>query len=82
MTDGWKRFWHGFLAALGVIASAVVGLLLLRGRKLPSTGGTPEQIASEAEAQIEKTKQEIKADSDAALADRFNALAKKQETKG
>jgi Flp pilus assembly protein TadB len=80
MTDAWKSFWRGLLS--GVLAVlGTIGAFLLWRRRSPEVG-SPEEIATEAEAKIEEVRQEIKSDSDQALADRFNSLAKKEEKKG
>jgi len=80
LNAGWKAFW----IALGTIAAGIVAFLL--GRRHGEGVGTgvssipsPQAIASQAEIQVQQARTEIKADSDAELAARFNALAKKEK---
>lgn len=78
MTDKWKAFWKGVLGALVFLGGLIAALFFTR--KSPSKG-SPEDIKEKSDAEIEKKRQEIKADSDQALADRFNRLAQKKENK-
>ncbi len=76
MSDNWKRFFAGVATALATVGGILLGIFLAgRGRRT----GTPAEIAADAERQIEEKRNEIKADSDQALADRFNSLAKKEK---
>jgi hypothetical protein len=84
MSGNAKAFWRGFFLVFGAVGVVVVALLrLIRGN-----GAAPlrppanaAKIEADAQAAIEKTRSEIHADSDQALADRFNALAAKQTKK-
>ena len=79
MNAGWKSFFRGILTVLAAIAGALVSFLLLRGRKPPTD--SPQAIAQRADEAIARTSEEIKSDSDQALADRFNTIAKKEDSK-
>lgn len=78
MNATWKGFWRGVLAVLSAIAAGIAYFLIRRG-KTPSK--PPAEIAADAEAQIAAKREEIKSDSDQALADRFNTIAKKENPK-
>lgn len=65
------------LASLALALAAIVAFLL--GRKSSSSSGG--SIEKAADAEIEKKREEIKKDSDQALADRFNRLTKKEDKK-
>jgi len=80
MKDGWKGFWIGLGTAILGAISAVIAILVGRSGR-DGTPVPPEQIAKEADAQIAAKREDIKSDSDQALADRFNRLAKKEEKK-
>jgi hypothetical protein len=70
------------LGAIGALLAALGGFLgglLRRNRSSSVQPESPEKITSDAEKQIEQTRTEIKADTDAELAARFNRLAKKKE---
>jgi hypothetical protein len=82
MNANWKSFWAGVGAVLTIAAGILLYLLRIRG----NGGGpgkdpiqTPAKIISDAKAQVERKRAEIKADSDAALAARFNASVKKEK---
>ena len=78
MTDAWKRRLNAIFSA---VLTVIVGILTLGiyflVRRKPAEADS--SVAAQAEAQIAATRAEIHADSDQALADRFNALAKKEE---
>ena len=75
MTDGWKGFFRGIFAAL--VGALGIILAVLLGRRKPPVG-SPQEIAATAEIEIAKKREEIKSDSDEALRDRFNTIAKKE----
>jgi hypothetical protein len=78
MNDKWKGFWRAALAVLLSILTAGVYLLIRRRGPLPGSNATVED-AKVAQEEINASRAAIHADSDQALADRFNALAKKEE---
>jgi len=65
-----NAFWKGFFATLGTVIAAIFAFLLGRKRSSPSS------IEKAANAEVEKKREEIKKDSDEALAERFNRLTK------
>jgi hypothetical protein len=79
MKDGWKGFWWG----LGAAILAGIGYLLFKsggiGRNPQGDGGvpTPQDVKKEAS----RIREKIKKESDQALADRFNRLAKGKKEK-
>jgi hypothetical protein len=79
LNEGWKGF---FKWLIGVILAVVGFLVWFFNRKPPTATTSVDTINSDADAAVAATAQEIKKDSDQALADRFNSLAKKQEKKG
>jgi len=78
MNEGWKGFFRGIFAALVGALGIIIAVLL--GRRKPSVG-SPEEIATKADAEVAKTAAEIKSDSDEALRNRFNTIAKKEDSK-
>jgi hypothetical protein len=75
----WKAFWIGVGTALGALISGLGLVAILRRKSKPDVITTPQAIAHEAEEKIDVVRVEIKNDSDAELARRFNSLAKKQK---
>ena len=87
MNDKWKGFWRGVAAGAAVVLTALLSVayaLLRRPRGTGSSNGPvddPQHVASETALAVEQARTEIKADTDDALAQRFNALAAKQKRK-
>jgi hypothetical protein len=77
----WKAFWIGVGTALGAIIGGFGLISILRRKSKPDAITTPQAIAHEAEEKIDAIHESIKADSDEALAARFDMLAKKQARK-
>jgi hypothetical protein len=80
MNDKWKDFWRGVLAIFLSILTAGVYLLIRRSRAVPDSHA-PVEDAKIAQEEIDASRAAIHADSNQALADRFNTLAKKEESK-
>ncbi len=79
MTDGWKRFWIGLGTGVLGILMGILGLEAGLRRKGNADAGKTESITKVADAEVTCIKTEIKADTDAALLERFNRLAKKKD---